>query len=154
MSSCAHERGIVAAVRSGRWSETLRDHAETCLACAETAFVARAMMADARALEDDHTPLRDPRIVWIRSRLEVRQRYSRRFASLVGWMHRALVLGLVAVGAFFGRGLLPVLERVVPKAPAVDLPLLVAGPAAVLVLTFVVAGLMALWTERSVEHRS
>lgn len=154
MSSCAHESDVIAAARSGRWSEALRLHAEGCLFCAESAFVAEAMMADARIFEDDLSPLPDPRVIWIRSRLETRQWKSQRIASFMGWMQRALVLVLAAVGLSFGRELLPAIERLIPRAPSIDVPLLIAGPAAVLVLTFIVTGFMALWTDRSVGHRS
>jgi hypothetical protein len=105
---------------------------------------------DALVLED--APLPDPRILWIRSRLKARQERSYQATRVITWVQRLTIVCVAAVAIFFGPGLrelLSGLRPLIPTAALADLPLLISGPTAVLVITFVVMGLMALWNERS-----
>ncbi len=152
MSECQYERDVVEAAREGRWTEALRDHAASCLGCAETALVVVALAEDVDALVLEDAPLPDPKVIWIRSRLKERQERSFRATRVITWVQRAMIVCALAVGASFGPGLrelLSGLRTLLPTAALADLPLLISGPTAVLGLTFVVMALMALWNERS-----
>ena len=153
MSGGRYETDVVTAAREGRWTEALRDHAASCLGCAETALVVAALAEDFDAMVLDDAPLPDPKIVWIRSRLKARQERSYQATRVITWVQRLTVVCVAAVAIFFGpglRGLFSGLRTLIPSAELADLPLLISGPAAVLGLTFVVMALMALWNERSV----
>lgn len=152
MSACPFEVEILTAARDGGWTEALRDHAASCLGCAETALVAAAFTEDADTMTLDDPPLPDPRIIWIRSRLKARQERSFQATRVITWVQRLSIVGVAAVAIFFGpglRGLLSGLRTLIPTAALSDLPLLISGPTAVLGLTFIVMALMALWNERS-----
>lgn len=153
MSGCRYETDVVTASREGRWTEALRDHAASCLGCAEIALVVAALAEDFDAMVLDNAPLPDPKIVWIRSRLKARQERSHQATRVITWVQRLTILCVAAVAIFFGsglRGLFSGLRTLIPSAELADLPLLISGPAAVLGLTFVVMALMAFWNERSV----
>ena len=152
MSGCRYESDVATAARDGRWTEALRDHAASCLGCAETALVVAAFAQDVEALALDTAPLPEPKIIWIRSRLRARQERSFQAARVIAWIQRAMVVFAVAAGISFGpglRGLFSGLWRTFPTAALSDLPVLISGPTAVIALTFVVMALMALWNERS-----
>ena len=72
MTGCTYEIDVAAAARHGGWTDALRDHAASCLDCAETALVVSALTEDADGLVLDDSPLPDPRIIWIKSRLKAR----------------------------------------------------------------------------------
>ncbi|MEN8164257.1 MAG: hypothetical protein ABFS37_09020 [Acidobacteriota bacterium] len=153
MSVCPFEVEIVTAARDGSWTEALRDHAASCLGCAETALVVAALTEDVDAMALDDPPLPDPKIIWIRSRLKARQERSFKAVRVVTWVQRLTIVCLTAVAIFFGPGLRELLSglgTLIPTAALADLPLLISGPTAVLGLTFIVMSLMALWNERSV----
>lgn len=152
MSVCSFEVEIVTAAREGRWTEALRDHAASCLGCAETALVVAVLTEDADAMTLDNSPLPDPKIIWIRSRLKARQERSFQATRVITWVQRLSIVCVAAVAIFFGPGLrelLSGLRSLNPTDALSDLPLLISGPSAVLVITFVVMALMALWHERS-----
>ncbi len=152
MNGCRYEADVVAAVREGRWTEALRDHAASCLGCAETTLVAAALTEDVDAMVLDDSPLPDPKIVWIRSRLRARQERSFQATRVITWVQRLTLVCGAAVAIFFGPGLrelLTGLRTLIPTAALADLPLLISGPTAVLGFTFLVMALMALWNERS-----
>ncbi|RLE21607.1 MAG: hypothetical protein DRJ65_15705 [Acidobacteria bacterium] len=152
MSGCRYETDVVTAARDGSWTEALRDHAASCLGCAETALVVAALTQDVEALALDDTPLPDPKIIWIRSRLKLRQERSFQATRVITWVQRLTIVCVAAVAIFFGPGLRELisgLRTLLPTAALADLPLLISGPSAVLGLTFVVMALMALWNERS-----
>lgn len=152
MSGCRYETDVVAVARDGSWTEALRDHAASCLGCAETALVVAALTEDVDAMILDNSPLPDPKIIWIRSRLKARQERSFQATRVIAWAQRAMIVFALAAGVSFGpglRGLLSGLRTLIPTAALSDLPLLISGPTAVLGLTFVVMALMALWNERS-----
>ncbi len=152
MSACRYEKEIVTAAREGRWTEALRDHAASCLGCAETALVVAALAEDIDAMVLDDSPLPDPKIIWIRSRLKARQERSFKATRVITWVQRLTIVCVAAVAIFFGPGLrelLSGLRTLVPTAALADLPLLISGPTVVLGLTFIVMALMALWNERS-----
>ena len=154
MSGCRYETDVVTAARDGSWTEALRDHAASCLGCAETALVVAALTEDIDAMVLDHSPLPDPKIIWIRSRLKARQERSFKATRIITWVQRLTIVCVAAVAIFFGPGLRELLfglRTLLPTAALADLPVLISAPAAVLVLTFIVMGLMALWHERSVE---
>ncbi len=153
MSACRYEKEIVTAAREGRWTEALRDHAASCLGCAETALVVAALAEDIDAMVLDDSPLPDPKIIWIRSRLKAHQERSFKATRVITWVQRLTIVCVAAVVIFFGPGLrelLSGLRTLVPTAALADLPLLISGPTAVLGLTFIVMALMALWNERSI----
>ena len=152
MSGCRYEIDVIAAARNGSWSEPLRDHAAACISCAETAMVVAALAEDIEVLDVESTPLPDPKAIWIRSRLDVRQMRSFQATRIITWTQRATVVCAVAVGLFFAPGLREFASgmwRAFPTPDLSNLPILISGPAAVVGITFVVMGLMALWSERS-----
>lgn len=152
MSACRYEIDVVAASRDGSWTDVLRDHAAGCISCAETAMVVAALADDVDALMVESSPLPDPKAIWIRSRMEIRQKRSSQAIRVITWTQRASIVVAVATGLFFAPGLRGLASRFWSGLPGLnlsDLPLLVSGPAAVMGLTFVVMGLMAVWSERS-----
>ena len=152
MSVCPFEVEIVTAARDGRWTDVLRDHAASCLGCAETALVAAALTEDADTMTLDDSPLPDPKIIWIRSRLKARQERASQATRVITWFQRLTIVCVAAVAIFFGPGLRELLSgmrALFPTAALADLPVLISGPTAILGITFVVMALMALWNERS-----
>ncbi len=152
MSGCRYEAEIAAAARGGNWTETLRDHAASCLICAETAVVVAALAEDVGVLMGDDIPLPDPRMIWIRSRLTARQERSLAATRVITWTRRLALLCAVVVAFLFEPGLWGLVSVLKPASLAgglADLPVLISGPAAVFGLTFVVMSLMVMWNERS-----
>ena len=65
--ACPYESSVSRAVRSGHWSEALREHAAACRACRETAAVAGWLQAADRAGRSGVSAL-DPELIWLQSR--------------------------------------------------------------------------------------
>ena len=97
MSGCRYETDVEKAARGGCWTEALRDHAASCLGCAETALVVAALTEDIDAMVLDHSPLPDPKVIWIRSRLKARQERSLQAARVISWAQRAMIACALAV---------------------------------------------------------
>ena len=154
MSECRYETDVVTAAKNGSWTEVLRDHAASCITCAETALVVAALTEDVDVLARDNSPLPDPKAIWIRSRLTARRERSFLATRIITWTQRAAVIFAAAVGLFLAPGFQDLASKVkdaFPSPSVPDLPVLISGPAAVMVMTFIVMGLMALWNERSAE---
>jgi len=152
MSGCRYEAKIAAAARGGDWTQTLRDHAASCIVCAETAVVVAALAEDVGVLTGDDIPLPDPRMIWIRSRLRARRQRSLVATRVITWTRRVAILCAVVVVFLFEPGLPELFSGLKPASLAAglaDLPVLISGPAAVFGLTFVVTSLMVMWNERS-----
>lgn len=156
MIECGFEDRVRDAARTGRWSEDLRDHCAACEPCAETTLVTAALSADSETLDRTAHQLPDPRVIWMRARLEKRQQKSMKAVRGIVWFHRiaiacAMVFGIVVAPRFlsvFSNSFGSIhFESLMPR-----LPLSVAGPALVLVVSFGVLGLMAMWNE-VVEER-
>jgi len=64
---CEREPYVLAALRGNGWSDGLRAHVAGCPACAETAFVAGALLDDARAAATE-AELPDPGRIWLDAR--------------------------------------------------------------------------------------
>lgn len=154
MTGCEFESEIAAAARHGGWTDALRDHAASCLECAETALVVSAFAEDFGELVSEDSSLPDPRIIWIKSRLKARQEKSFQATRVMAWVQRATVVGVVVMGMVWSsdiRGLCSGLWSLMPSSAPIDVPIIVSGPVAVMVITFFVMVLMAAWTERSSE---
>lgn len=154
MAGCTYEIDVAAAARNGGWTDALQDHAASCLECAETALVVSAFAEDVDGLVSDDSPLPDPRIIWIKSRLKARQEKSFQATRVMAWVQRLTVAGVVVMGMLWSsdlRGLCSGLWSLIPKSAPADVSILVSGPVAVMAITFFVMVLMAVWTERSAE---
>lgn len=68
MNGCAHERHVLEAAESGRWSESLRGHVASCEACEAAASVA-SWMSDLARQDDREHILPDPSVVWLKAQL-------------------------------------------------------------------------------------
>jgi hypothetical protein len=151
MNDCLTEEQIREAAQTGRWTDELRDHCASCSPCAETALVTAALCADARELEADDSPLPDPRLIWLRAQIESRRVKSTRATLAIAWVQRAAIICALAVGLvvvpdlwrLLGRGM----NALRPAAAGLDMPVFVTAPGLVLVATFAVLALMALWNE-------
>jgi hypothetical protein len=99
--ACSHEKAILTAVRSHQWSDSLRAHFAECTLCQEVASVASWMRALA-AEESQPDPLPDPRLIWLKSRLQERQVATARALWPLEIFHRiaCTVLVLVLFAAF------------------------------------------------------
>ena len=90
------------AARTGQWDDALEAHAAACPACAEAVLISNSLRAIARESED-HKPLPDPYLVWLKAKLTERQVASQRAAK--PW-DLAEVLGQCVVGAVLAGWLL------------------------------------------------
>lgn len=151
MNDCLTEEQVREAAQTGHWTDELRDHCASCSPCAETALVTAALCADARELETDDSPLPDPRLIWLRARIESRRVKSTRATLAIVWVQRAAIACAAVIGLVAAPGLWRLLARVkgalLPAATRFDLPVFVAAPGLVLAATFAVLALMALWNE-------
>ncbi len=151
MNDCRCEEQVREAAQTGIWSDELRDHCAACSPCAETVLVTAALCADARELETDATPLPDPRLIWLRAQIERRRVKSARATLAIAWVQRVAILSAVMVGLIAAPGLWRLLGRgmsaLLPAAKSIDVPVFVTAPGLVLVATFAVLALMALWNE-------
>lgn len=147
--TCRFEEAVAAAARSGLWTAELREHRDGCPACAETTLVAAALAAEAAVEAADAAPLPEPRVIWLKARLAERERHARRATLAITWVHRAAALAAalaVVLGAPSAVGSLRALAgRTIGDLAVTAPPISVAGPAAVLVATFVALALGALW---------
>lgn len=157
MKGCPYEGDVIAAGRKNRWTETLRDHLSGCLGCAETALVIDVLARDARELADEAPPLPDPKIIWIRSRLAERRRHARLSDRAAVWVQRMVLVVVCGVGLGFtsdlGR-LFSAARGLVSIPESFSIPWPIAGPTAVMVVTAIVAALMAAWTDRTAGRGS
>ncbi len=72
---CERTDEVLAAARTERWSEPLRDHAERCPDCADALLVETLLGAESRmALVEAEARIPDAGAVWLRGRLAVRHR--------------------------------------------------------------------------------
>ncbi|MCD4749785.1 MAG: hypothetical protein K8R59_10475 [Thermoanaerobaculales bacterium] len=151
MKSCSFEERVSAAARTGSWSDELRDHCASCRDCAETTLVMAALVADAEMLAADTVPLPDPRAIWLRSRLQERRAKAVRATRVITWMQRLAIFlaGAVAASVVPGifRHLFGPLRSFSPASLMSDMPLMISAPGVILLLTFGVMALMALWNE-------
>jgi anti-sigma factor RsiW len=99
MHSCAREPETVAALKGAPSSPELEGHIASCPACAEAAFVARALARwAARPLEG---PPPSPRFLLWKAQIRRRQERAARLGRWCGWLDRAgglIVAGTVVAG--------------------------------------------------------
>ena len=92
---CPQEASGARATRTGQWDDALEAHATACPACGEAVLVSNSLRAIALETED-HKPLPDPYLVWLKAKLTERQVASQR-ASKPWDLAEALGQGVVAV---------------------------------------------------------
>ena len=82
---CEHESGVSRAARTGFWRDGLRQHLDTCTACAETCAVTEALLRDSARI-DSANRRPDASHAWLearrRARLHLRHRALFWFRSL------------------------------------------------------------------------
>ncbi len=146
---CRFVEAVAIAARSGAWSDELRQHRNSCPACAETTLVVAALAAEAVLEAADATPLPEPRVIWLRARLAERERHARRATLAITWVQRAAVLAAaIAVAAAAPTALTTLralASRLLGDLSLSPPPIILTGPAAVLVATFAALALGALW---------
>ncbi len=99
---CQRTEEVLAAARTGRPSDDLRDHARRCPACADALLVETLLGAESRAaLAEAEARLPDAGRVWRRARLADRRREVAR-ATLPIRVVQALAWGSGAVAAAAG----------------------------------------------------
>ena len=144
---CEFEDAVVDAVKSGDWTPELRAHRDGCLSCAELTLVVAALTADAEALVAPDTPLPDAGVIWLRSRLAVRERDVRRATRAITWVQRATVAVVAAIGLAFAPSLWSLLKRGLAAldlgTAAAGLPRAADSPILVLTACLVVLGWLA-----------
>lgn len=92
-TGCEHESAVVRAVRSGHWSEALREHAAGCDACGEA-------MAVAAFLHESAAPaVPEPGLMWWK--LELRARREKAARAM-----RPIVIAERAAACLMGAALL------------------------------------------------
>jgi hypothetical protein len=140
---CVHEESVLAAARSGEWSDELCVHAAACPVCSEVALVAGALIGEARAAVADE-PLPDPGRIWLAARRQAqRARIERatRPIRIVRWAAAACAVATAAFclsrfGPGFGRMLGALQPPVSAAAPGMvvvqGIVVLIAGGAFVL----------------------
>jgi len=156
MKACGFSERVRQAASSGVWTDELRDHCAACEPCAETTLVTAALCEDAAFINDEAPPLPDPTVLWMRARLERRQRTSRRALQGIVWAHRAALFLAGVIGLLLVPKLWPMIAKsadvVESFATVPSLPLTLIGPALVLMMCFAVLALMAIWNELAEEH--
>lgn len=96
-SGCERETEIARAVRSGHWTEDLRQHAAGCEACGEAMAVAAFLQGGAvQALE-----VPEPGLMWFKLELRARREKTRRAMRPLVIAERlvALLTGGACIGA-------------------------------------------------------
>jgi hypothetical protein len=138
VSECIHEESVLAAARSGEWSEELRAHAAACPVCSEVVLVVGALIGEARAAVADES-LPDPGRIWLAARRQAQRQKIERATRPIRIVRSAAVACAVATAAFcisrFGPGLGRMLDALQP-------PVSGAAPAMVIVqgVVLVIAG--------------
>lgn len=131
--SCPLEHDVIIAMRSDRWTDDLRAHAETCPHCRETVSVATAMrqVADRTSAE-----LKVPvtyRILWLRAQFTRKQeRLSRLDRFMLFGMFAVAATGFVVVALWKWR----IVQRWimdVSAEPGSNLPLYILAGCAALI---------------------
>ena len=65
---CPQEASVSKATRTGQWDDALEEHAATCPVCSEVALISDSLRTIALETED-HKPLPDPYLVWLKAKL-------------------------------------------------------------------------------------
>jgi len=148
MNGCEHEGRVARAAREDRWTEALRNHRDGCSACAETALVTAALVADP-ALDRD--PLPDPHQVWLTARLRSRRLAAERATWPITLAYRVAGVTAVALALALAPQLVELLRgglsAIVPPHASAALLEATTSPVAVLVATAVgLGGLFAVET--------
>lgn len=154
--SCAHEDAIAEAASSGVWTPDLRAHRDGCLSCAELTLVVAAVAMDAEELMNIATPLPDPGVIWLRARIAEREQNFRRATRAIGWVQRATVAVVAAIGLAFAPGLWTRVTGFVAGldlgSAATDMPRAAGSPTLVMVMSLLVLGGLALWELTAVNE--
>lgn len=100
---CERESEVIRAVRSDKWDDSLRSHAQACLVCAEALRVHAAMISLMNS--EQIPPVPDPKLVWLKAQFADRQRRSTIITRITAVAYAALLgaLGLGAYSLFGGR---------------------------------------------------
>ena len=71
---CRHESRTLEALRTGRWSDDLREHRESCAECAELIWIEGLMERQQVDDLEAQAALPDARLIWLRHQREERAR--------------------------------------------------------------------------------
>ena len=91
---CPLEASVSRAAKTGQWDDAIEEHAATCPTCGEVALISQSLQTIALETED-HKPLPDPYLVWLKAKLTERQAASLRASKPWDWAE-ALGQGVVA----------------------------------------------------------
>lgn len=154
--SCERESAVLAAERTGRWSDDLERHLESCPQCADALIVERFLAGEAERARAA-TRLPTAHQIWWRADLRLHRELARKAQLPIRVLEKAAQLGAAAAaGVGFAWSLphlLPWLARLTPSAasqPAISLSRssglwLALGTG--VVLSLILVGLESLWTE-------
>lgn len=88
---CEFEQQVVVAIRSGKWSEQLRQHISACDHCQEVQQIAMSLMSLDIRVEEILPPVPDPNLLWLMVELQAHRRTQ---------VYRNLVAGGAAAAVF------------------------------------------------------
>ena len=121
-TTCAFDIETLHAVRSGRWSDTLRSHTATCAVCQQTRVAAEAVHSLRSQANDVAHPFPSHQLLWIRAQFARRE--DKLSALDVFTLAGVIVLGALGfIGFVFWRW--PQVKQVFGNATAVTAPRLV-----------------------------
>ena len=98
---CEHESDVSRAARTGFWFGGLREHLDTCTACAETCAVTEALLRDSAVIDSAHRRP-DASQFWLEARRRARLHLRRR---ALFWFRALRVLTLIYLPAMLGWAL-------------------------------------------------
>jgi cytochrome bd-type quinol oxidase subunit 2 len=134
---CEHEADTSRAVRTGFWSDALRQHAESCTTCSQAAAVTQALLQESARLHTENRPP-DAAQAWLEARRRTRLHLRHR---ALFWFRALRTLTVIYVPALLIWALShhssPVHESWKPSFHS-DFASLLAGPA----VSFAVSGVL------------
>jgi hypothetical protein len=99
---CSEERAVIAAIRAGDWTPSLREHAATCSVCTEVILVEAELNRDA-AVSNEQMRLPPAELIWLRSRLLAQQSALNPIHGVERWAFRfAVASAALVVAGLFG----------------------------------------------------
>ena len=99
-NECPREAEILLAVRTGAWTEEIRDHARGCPQCADALLVTTWLTEGGSSAQE---PLPDPDLIWWKAQILARHEAVKRATRPIALIQRAsLVAGAAAAIAVLG----------------------------------------------------